>query len=89
MTIEEIYQLAIKMGIEADPRGKGGVQKALERRKKEYRDGENKFRKKSIHSKAYDREKRQNIVYEFFKFKKCSDDCCFESIGFRNRQTTN
>jgi len=36
MTIQEIYQLAIKMGIEADPRGKDGVKAALERVKKEY-----------------------------------------------------
>lgn len=38
MTIEEIYQLAIKMGIEADPRGKEGVKKALQRVKKEYQE---------------------------------------------------
>lgn len=38
MTIEEIYQLAIRMGVEADPRGKVGVQKALARRKKEYQE---------------------------------------------------
>ena len=36
MTIEEIYQLAIKMGIGADPRGKKGVEKYLERQKKSY-----------------------------------------------------
>ncbi|MBL7158885.1 NGG1p interacting factor NIF3 [Candidatus Microgenomates bacterium] len=36
MTIQEIYQLAIEMGIKADPRGKDGVKKALERVKKEY-----------------------------------------------------
>lgn len=36
MTIQEIYNLAIKMGVEADPRGKVGVQKYLERQKKLY-----------------------------------------------------
>jgi len=36
MTIQEIYQLAIQMGIKADPRGKRGVEKALKRAKKEY-----------------------------------------------------
>jgi len=36
MTIEEIYRLAIEMGIEADPRGANGVKKALERVKREY-----------------------------------------------------
>ena len=36
MTIEEIYQLAIKMGTGADPRGKKGVEKYLERQKKSY-----------------------------------------------------
>ncbi len=36
MTIGEIYQLAIKMGISADPRGKDGVQKYLGRQKKAY-----------------------------------------------------
>lgn len=38
MTIQEIYQLAIKMGMEADPRGKDGVEAALVRVKKEYGD---------------------------------------------------
>lgn len=37
MTIGEIYELAIRMGISADPRGKAGVQKALERRKKQFK----------------------------------------------------
>lgn len=36
VTIEEIYQLAIKMGIGADPRGKEGVAKYLARQKKAY-----------------------------------------------------
>ena len=36
MTIEEIYQLAIKMGTAADPRGKRGVEKYLARQKKIY-----------------------------------------------------
>lgn len=34
MTIEEIYQLGIKMGIAADPRGKKGVERHLARQKK-------------------------------------------------------
>lgn len=36
MTIGEIYQLAIKMGTEADPRGRVGVKKYLQRQKKIY-----------------------------------------------------
>src|SRR3990167_7561476 len=36
MTIGEIYQLAIKMGIDADPRGKDGIKKYLVRQKKTY-----------------------------------------------------
>ncbi len=36
MTIEEIYKLAIKMGIEADPRGKQGVEKDFKRIKAKY-----------------------------------------------------
>lgn len=36
MTLQEIYDLAIKMGIKADPRGIEGVKRALTRTKKEY-----------------------------------------------------
>lgn len=36
MTIQDIYQLAVKLGIAADPRGKAGVKKALERVKTQY-----------------------------------------------------
>lgn len=36
MTIEEIYKLAIKMGIEADPRGKREVEKRLKKAKEGY-----------------------------------------------------
>lgn len=35
MTIQEIYDLAIQMGIKADPRGEAGVTKILAKRKKE------------------------------------------------------
>lgn len=38
MTIKEIYDLAIEMGIKSDPRTKSGVMKALSRRKKDYDD---------------------------------------------------
>ena len=38
MTIAEIYELAIKMGVDADPRGKKGVDKYLARQKKVYLD---------------------------------------------------
>lgn len=38
MTIGEIFDLAIKMGIDADPRGKDGVKKYLSRQKKVYDD---------------------------------------------------
>lgn len=38
MTIEEIYALAVTMGIAADPRGKKGVGKYLDRQKKIYDD---------------------------------------------------
>lgn len=36
MTLQQIYELAIGMGIKADPRGEGGVKKFLVRTKKEY-----------------------------------------------------
>ncbi len=36
MKLKDIYELAVKIGIEADPRGKEGVAKLLARRKKEY-----------------------------------------------------
>lgn len=36
MTIQEIYDLALEMGIKADPRGTDKVKRYLERRKKEY-----------------------------------------------------
>jgi putative NIF3 family GTP cyclohydrolase 1 type 2 len=36
MTIQEIYQLAIQMGVEADPRGTSGVKKMLDKKKKEF-----------------------------------------------------
>ncbi len=36
MTIQEIYELAIKMGMEADPRGYDVVKKVLEKRKEKY-----------------------------------------------------
>lgn len=38
MKLGDIYKLAVKMGIQADPRGEAGVKKLLERRKKEYED---------------------------------------------------
>lgn len=38
MTLGQIYKRAISMAIEADPRGKIGVKKLLERRKREYDD---------------------------------------------------
>jgi len=36
MTIKQIYNLALEMGIGADPRGKRGIEKSLEREKKRY-----------------------------------------------------
>src|SRR3989338_7179109 len=36
MTLQEIYELAIEMGLKADPRGKDGVKRFLARTKKEY-----------------------------------------------------
>lgn len=36
MTIADIYQTAIRMGIEADPRGKKGVKRSLERQKRAF-----------------------------------------------------
>ena len=36
MKIQEIFDLAIKMGIESDFRGKEGVEKVLARKKKKY-----------------------------------------------------
>lgn len=36
MTLDEVYQLALKMGMDADPRGKRGVESYLKRQKAEY-----------------------------------------------------
>ncbi|MBI2031826.1 MAG: NGG1p interacting factor NIF3 [Candidatus Levybacteria bacterium] len=36
MTLQEIYDLAVEMGIKADPRGEAGVRKFLARTKKDY-----------------------------------------------------
>ena len=36
MTLQEIYDLAIEMGIKADPRGVDGVNRVLARLKKDY-----------------------------------------------------
>lgn len=38
MTIQEIYDLAVKMGIEADPRGEKFVRRQLEKMKKDYKE---------------------------------------------------
>lgn len=38
MTIQEIYDLAIEMGMKADPRGYDAVKKILEKQKKEYKE---------------------------------------------------
>lgn len=38
MKLSEIYELAVEMGIAADPRGKDGVKKLLQRRKKDFDD---------------------------------------------------
>ena len=38
MTIQEIYDLAIEMGMKADPRGMDAVKKLLEKRKKQYKE---------------------------------------------------
>jgi hypothetical protein len=44
MTLEQIYQLALKLAIDADPRGKEGIAKFL-KRKKEYFENLPKFKK--------------------------------------------
>lgn len=36
MTLKEMYEVAVEAGIDADPRGRQGVEKTLARRKKEY-----------------------------------------------------
>lgn len=38
MTLQEIYELGLKMGIKADPRGSPGITRLLEKAKKEYED---------------------------------------------------
>lgn len=38
MTLQEMYELGIQMGVEADPRGTAGVKKMLDRIRKEYSD---------------------------------------------------
>lgn len=54
MIIREIYELAIRMGIAADPRGKDEVQKQLEKEKKRY----GKLSKKE--KEEFDRERLNN-----------------------------
>lgn len=36
MKLKKLYELAVKMGIDADPRGRAGVEKVLSRRRKEF-----------------------------------------------------
>lgn len=45
MTIQEIYDLALQMGMEADPRGFSAVKQLLEKRKKDYKELSDKKRK--------------------------------------------
>lgn len=45
MTLKQIYDLGVRMGIEADPRGKVAVEKFLEKTKKEYKDLQEKKKK--------------------------------------------
>lgn len=54
LTIQKIYELAIKWGIEADPRGKDGTKGELKRVKKEYQD------LKGDEKKEFDRERLTN-----------------------------
>ncbi len=54
MKLKEIYELAVRVGIEKDPRGKEGIKQVLEEARKEYeslKDPERRF---------YDREKLKN-----------------------------
>lgn len=45
MTIQEIYDLALEMGMKADPRGFDGVKKVFDRAKKEYKETSSKKKK--------------------------------------------
>ncbi len=54
MTIQEVYDLGVKMGIEADPRGVTGVKRFLDRVKKEYEEAPEKKKK------FFDRENLSN-----------------------------
>jgi len=45
MTLQEIYDLALEMGVKADPRGIAAVKKLLQKRKKEHEDSSNKKKK--------------------------------------------
>lgn len=54
MTIQDIYNLAIKMGIEADPRGKEGVERFLKNKKEEYKN------LSALEKEEYDGEKLTN-----------------------------
>jgi len=45
MTIQQIYDLAVEMGIKADPRGEKAVKALLEKRKKAYKDSSEKSKK--------------------------------------------
>jgi hypothetical protein len=54
LRIREIYELAIQMGIEVDPRGEKGIQKKMARRKKDYDE------LKENEKKEFDREVLRN-----------------------------
>lgn len=54
LTLQEIYDLAIEMGVKADPRGVSGIKKVLERQKKEYENASKKDKE------YFDRESLKN-----------------------------
>ncbi len=45
MTLQEIYELALKMGIDADPRGRARVEEILKRRAEDYKESPEKKKK--------------------------------------------
>jgi len=54
MTLQEMYELAVQMGVEADPRGTAGVKKMLDRVRKNYEE------LSEIKKKSFDRETLSN-----------------------------
>lgn len=63
MKIEEIYRLAVKMGIEADPRGKKDVQIALDRTKVQFEEMKDEEKEYFDHEKFWNPYSDTRVLY--------------------------